>query len=387
MPGMAAQASRHILRGGMAAAAVALVLFAASTAAARTAVDPSTGVFSVSPSGSDSNSCSAAAPCKTIGRAVAQAGAGSMIVVGPGTYPEQVTVSRQLVLDGHGATIDASGKINGIILSGPASAGSIVQGFTVENAIGEGILAVSTSNLGILNNTVMGNDRGANTTVTPACTKVGDVPGDCGEAVHLMGVASSRVVNNDIHNNVGGVLLTDEVGPTHDNLVASNNIHDNAEDCGITLPSHNPLATTDPSRAGVYGNLILGNVTERNGGAGIGMFAPAPGMASYNNQVTGNTVRNNGEAGIAIHAHAPGQNVSGNAIVGNTISGNGVDPDADSKATVGIAILTVDPSSGTISGNFINDEHFGVFVNGPFTAAGLASNIFGSGVQVPVGHH
>jgi nitrous oxidase accessory protein NosD len=387
MPVMAAQASRHILRVAMAAAAVAVALAAASTAAARVVVDPSTGIFNVLPSGSDSSACTAAAPCKTIGHAVAQAGAGSLILVGPGTYAEQVTVDKQLILDGHGATIDASGKINGIVISGAASSGSIVQGFTVENAIGEGILAMSTSNLGIQNNTLMGNDTGANTPVTPACTKVGDVPGDCGEAVHLMGVASSRVVNNDIHNNVGGVLLTDEVGPTHDNLVASNTIHDNAEDCGITLPSHNPVATTDPSRAGVYGNLILGNVSERNGGAGIGMFAPAPGMASYDNQVIGNTVRDNNEAGIAIHAHAPGQNVSGNVIVGNTISGNGVDPDADSKAPVGIAILTVDPSSGTIAGNFINDEQFGVFVNGPFTATGLVSNIFGSGVQVPVGQH
>jgi hypothetical protein len=103
--------------------------------------------------------------------------------------------------------------------------------------------------------------------------------------------------------------------------------------------------------------------------------------------VIGNTVRDNGEAGIAIHGHAPGQNLSGNVIVGNTVSGNGADSDAESGAPVGIAILVIDPTSGTIAANTIDDEHFGIFVNGPFTFDGVESNLFGPGVQVPVGHH
>jgi nitrous oxidase accessory protein NosD len=387
MPRITAQASRHIVRGGLAAAAVALALVVANTAAARTAADPAAGAFQVSPTGSDSGPCTAAAPCRTIRHAVDMAGAGSIIDVAPGTYAEQVTITRDVFLDGHGATIDASGNINGIVVSGAGASGSTVQNFTVENAIGEGILAVSTADLGILNNTVVGNDRGVNTTVTPECAPSGAIPGDCGEALHLMGVASSRVTGNDVHDNVGGILLTDETGPTHGNFVSGNTIHDNAEDCGITLPSHNPLATTDPSQAGVYDNVVLGNVSERNGGAGVGMFAPAPGMASYDNQVIGNTLRDNGEAGVAIHGHAPGQKMSGNIIVGNTISGNGVDPDADSGGPVGIAILTIDPSSGTIASNKIDDEQFGIFVNGPFAIDGLESNSFGPGVQVPIANH
>jgi nitrous oxidase accessory protein NosD len=384
MPRITAQASRHIVRGGIAAVVVALSLVAARTAVAA---DPAAGAFQVSPTGSDSAACTVAAPCKTIGHAVDMAGAGSIIDVAAGTYPEQVTITRDLFLRGHGATIDASGNINGIVVSGASASGSIVEGFTVENAIGEGILAMSTANLSIVNNTVVGNDKGLNTTVTPECAPSGNIPGDCGEALHLMGVASSNVTGNDVHDNVGGILLTDETGPTHGNFVSGNTIHDNAEDCGITLPSHNPLATTDPSKAGVYDNVVLGNDSERNGGAGVGMFAPAPGMASYDNQVIGNTLRDNGEAGVAIHGHAPGQKMSGNVIVGNTISGNGVDPDADSGGPVGIAILTIDPTSGTIASNRIDNEQFGIFVNGPFTADGIESNIFGADVQTPIGHH
>jgi nitrous oxidase accessory protein NosD len=366
-----------------------------TTTAATTPAEPEespavaarTGPFVVSAvTGNDANSCTAGSPCKTIGHAVAVADAGDRIVVEPGVYPEQVTVAKRLVLDGHGATVDATGKVNGIVVSGAGAAGSVVQGFTVQDAIGEGILVVSTSHVGILSNTLKGNDKGANTTVTQECAPMGAIPGDCGEALHLMSVASSRVMSNDVHGNVGGILVTDEVGPSHGNLIASNSIRNNATDCGITLPSHNPLGTTDPSKAGVYDNTVSGNLSQGNGGAGVGMFAPFPGAASYDNRVVDNRLLDNGEAGVAIHAHTPGQNVSGNVIAGNTIAGNGIDPDAGSGAPVGIAVLTVDPSSGTITGNTIDREHFGVFIAGPFTANGLQGNSFGSSVAVPVGH-
>lgn len=415
---------RNLVRAGVAAAAVALVLVSAQAAAARpaavsctpacdlgslgssitelvvgrlaaagvvpaaasaTPVVPSGTLFVSAATGNDAGSCTEAAPCKTIGRAVDAAAAGNRIEVGSGTYPETVTLAKRLDLEGSGATVDASGKLNGIVVSGGDAAGSVVNGFTVENAIAEGILVTSTSDISVTNNTVTGNDTGANTTVTPECTPQGAVPGDCGEAVHLMGVASSRIANNDIHHNVGGILVTDETGPSHGNLISGNTVHDNAIDCGITLPSHNPQATSDPSKAGVYDNTIVDNLSQRNGGAGVGMFGPVAGTASYDNRVMNNRLLDNGEAGAAIHAHEAGVNVSGNVITGNTISGNGVDPDANSGAPVGIAVLTIDPSSGTITDNSIDNEHFGVFINGPFTANGVEGNIFGSAVTVPIG--
>jgi hypothetical protein len=203
-----------------------------------------------------------------------------------------------------------------------------------------------------------------------------------------MGTSSSRVIGNNVHDNVGGILITDETGPSHDNLISHNVTRDNVEDCGITLPSHNGLATSDPSKAGVYDNTIVGNLSQGNGGAGVGMFAPFPGTASYDNRVIGNTLLDNGEAGAAIHAHAPGQNVSGNSIVGNTISGNGVDPDADSVQTVGIAFLNADPAATPhviVVGNRLSNSYFGIFVNGSFDIQSLFANSFA--VTVPVGHH
>ena len=335
--------------------------------------------------GSDSWSCTAFRPCRTIGHAVSVAPAGGTIVVLRGTYAESVSVTRRVNLRSVGATIDATGQINGIEFTGPGSAGSSMTGFTVENAQGEGVLAVSTSHVTLGWNQVRSNDRGSGTDVTQECQDQGEIPGDCGEGVHLMSVTDSRVLANRVEDNVGGILVTDEVGPSHGNLIAFNESRNNNEDCGITLPSHNGAALGHPELGGVYDNTVIANVSSGNGGAGVGMFAPFPGTASYDNRVIGNTLLDNGEAGIGIHAHAPGQNVSGNVIVNNIVSGNGIDPDSGSGHPTGIALFSAAvPVNVVVAGNRISNEYWGIFVNGPFSIAGLASNHYGA-VAHPVG--
>jgi hypothetical protein len=367
-----------------------LVLAVALLAACSVAVAGARGAgatWYVSASGGDdANGCTQSSPCRTITHTIAVAGAGDTIVVGPGTYTETATVSKTLTLIGHDATIDATGLVNGIVLDGRGSAGSVVRGFTVENAIGEGILAVSTVQVTIDSNHVVNNDQGHDTPVTPECATNGEVPGDCGEAVHLMSVVNSRVIGNDVEHNIGGILVTDEVGPSHGNLIANNVSSNNGEDCGITLPSHNPDAVADPSKGGVYDNTVIHNVSSGNGGAGVGMFAPFPGAASYGNRVIGNTLTGNGEAGIAIHSHAPGQNVAHNVILLNVVSGNGVDPDADSGAPTGIALFSAaDATNAVVAANFISNEYWGIFIAGPVTVIGLHENFFASTVTHPIG--
>ena len=79
--------------------------------------------------------------------------------------------------------------------------------------------------------------------------------------MHFIAVANSTVNGNFIAHNSGGVLLTDETGPTHNNLIANNIVTRNESDCGITVPGHNPAALSasgqpQPSVAGVYDNVI-----------------------------------------------------------------------------------------------------------------------------------
>jgi nitrous oxidase accessory protein NosD len=374
----------------VASAAVLVLGGAGALVAAAPAAAHGDALFVSASAGDDGNACTYDQPCRTIGHAIAVADDGSRVSVAPGTYAESVLIDKRLRLRGDDAVVDASGHDNGIVVRGPSTAGTRIRGFTVENANAEGILADSTSNLGIFHNELRDNDRTPNAALPPQCAAQGEVPGDCGEALHLMGVSFSRVVGNDIHNNVGGILITDETGPSHGNLIARNVSRDNLEDCGITLPSHNPMATSDPAKAGVYDNTVVDNVSRGNGGAGVGMFAPFPGTASYDNRVIGNTLTDNGEAGIAIHAHAPGENVAGNVVVANRVAGNGVDPDADSGHPVGIALLNADPATTpgeVIAANRISNEFWGIFINGSFAIRGLNSNRFDASVTMPVGHH
>jgi parallel beta-helix repeat protein len=349
----------------------------------------------VSLSGTDAGDCTAS-PCRTIGYAIGQANAGDTVSVAAGTYDESVSVTKRLSLLGTGATIDAAGLLNGIVISGADAAGTTVSGFTIVNSNLEGIFANRTSDLTIADNTLMRDD--AFGPFHPLCVTE---PDDCGEALHLQTVTGSNVSGNLVQDNVGGILLTDEDGPTSGNTIRSNRVLDNSEDCGITLASHwfqfgSPVS---PDVAGIYNNKIFDNTSSGNGAAGIGLFAGPPGAATWGNLVEGNTAMNNGLPGISIHSHTAFQNVNDNVIVNNTLAGNGVDEDVEeldpaADGTTGISVMAdvvtifppVLPASAiervVIAANRISDEHFGIFSLGATTISGLPSNKYSS-VDVP----
>jgi hypothetical protein len=336
----------------------------------------------VSPTGTDAGNCTVSA-CRTIGYAVGQAIPGDTVSVAAGTYPESVTLTKQLALVGGGATIDAAGFDNGVVISGAGSAGSEVRGFTVKNAGLEGIFAVQTSRLTIAGNTVINNDTYG--VFSPQCI---NQPDDCGEAVHLQTVTDSTVSHNLVRDNVGGILLTDENGPTSGNTISDNQVLDNVEDCGITLASHyfQLGAPVAPAVGGVYENQVLHNTSNGNGAAGIGVFAGPPGAAAWGNVVVGNTAMNNGLPGVAIHSHTPFQNVNDNVIANNTLAGNGPDDDIpgdDADTGIGVFSAVIPIAHTVISANRISDEHYGIFTLNAVTLSGLPSNKF-DGVAVPI---
>ena len=366
----------RLLSVGLAVTAVFAVL--SSTAAAAIG-----GTLYVSPRGKDRKTCTKLAPCKTISHAVKLAANGATVSVAKGTYREQVKIAKDISLIGVGKpVINASGKTNGVLVAGSGASGTLVKGFVVENATFEGILATRTSGVTIANNTVQNNDRGLSSLhPTGECAPSGAVPGDCGEGLHLMSVTQTTVVNNLVQNNAGGILLTDEFGPTALNLISSNKALNNVLDCGITLAGHNTSAVTatgatEPSLGGVYANEVSNNVSNGNGvkgqGGGILMAAGGPGSAVYDNVVTGNTANGNGLAGVTLHSHAPGQNLNGNVITNNNVSDDGLegypngtpgDMDFGVTNTVGILVASaVTPLAGTeIANNNISNVHYGIW--------------------------
>ena len=398
-----------LVAGGMLAAAGPV---AASTSHGQRAL-----FVSKNASGAGSGGSCSTARYKTIGSALKAARPWSAVVVCPGSYHEQVVIKKPVSLIGLHATINEKGVKPSFVVNPPhvgkltifagvviVSSHVRVQGFTVTNALGEGILAAGVqgtiSGITITRNAVVHNDLGGG--VPPAsayfeCAAQGQAPGDCGEGVHFLAVANSQVSHNFIAGNSGGVLLTDETGPTHNNVIENNVVTRNASDCGVTLPGHNPAALNangqpQPAVAGVYDNAIVHNVITNNGregeGAGVLFANASAGTASYDNLVAGNYIAGNGLSGVTMHAHTikPGQfeDLSGNKVIGNRIGTNNLDGDTlDSPAspkdlkTTGVLVF----SGGTrvttvIAHNHIFNNKVGIWLSQPVRAFGLGTNSF-----------
>ncbi|HMK97312.1 MAG TPA: NosD domain-containing protein [Acidimicrobiales bacterium] len=408
-----------------AAGALSVVSGTALACSPTTSASAAATTIYVSPmaaAGAPGTSCATAA-YSTIDSALAKASPGDTVVACAGTYREDVVVRVPfLSLVGESATIDAAGLpgnatgavvgqdlYNGITIE---ASRVTVEGFTVEGAQGEGILAVNPNpvkgpviakmqlftgqpltHVTIEDNLVTGNDQGFSKATSPyrECTPKGG--SDCGEGIHLMSVAYSQVIDNRSVGNAGGILVTDEFGPSDNNLIEGNYVEGNTKDCGITLPGHNlalnpRTGKLDPSFGGVYANRVVDNEVIANGvkgyGAGIGIFAPESFTASYGNLVSGNLIEGNGLAGISVHSHQANAYVNGNAFVGNTIGENNVDraDGTDTKPidheTTGILIWSAATMYHfTVKGNRILADTYGIWLT-PSTVSvtGLSTNYF-----------
>jgi parallel beta-helix repeat protein len=364
-------------------ACAATVLFSLPTFAGNLCVNPH-----------GSNGCQ-----KTIQGAINAASPGDTINVASGRYAGSVIVDRPVALLGAGLTstiIDATGASNGIHVDGFDNAGLsrvIVRGFTVQNADHQGILVTNASDVTIIDNRVTGNDRAIQLqSATPSC------PGlpaylaafqgmDCGEGIQLSGVTNSTVSGNVVDHNTGGILVSDDTAPNHDNFITDNVVRDNPYDCSITLATHDLNPTQGMPAKGVYHITVSGNTVMRNGlangeGAGVGIFAPTPGSQNFGNVIVDNTLADNGLPGVTVHSHASGQNVSGHLIANNTIYGNGPDAESGSMEKAGIAI-TSDPGASPItgiriSGNKVFGEGIDVVFNAPGELVAHLNSFFDS---------
>jgi len=267
------------------------VLFAAfsQTAAAWT--------LCVNPAGS--NGC-----YSKIQDAANHASPNDVIEVGPGTYKEYVIIGKPLSIIGAGAEssiIDATNLAHGFFVDGfdhPGLEDVTLSGFTVKNALFEGILLVSASDVIIHDNHVLNNDKSPGLLFMPGVyTGCPDQPGngkyendetgDCGGAIHLVGTVNVIVSDNLIAGNADGVLISDETAESHHNLIIHNVVKDNPLECGIVLASHPRTGHLSPPtfapHFGVNNNTVAENISVDNGvqigGSGVGFFRMVPALA------------------------------------------------------------------------------------------------------------
>jgi len=257
-----------------------LALLAISLGSARAAV------LYVSTSGSDSNPGTVAAPFRTITYAYSKAGAGTTILVAPGTYADYTsgwglhlgssgTASSPIVLESQvrgGAVIDgqnASDRNEGIYIDGSYN---VVEGFEIKNGPNGGI-------------SIWGN--------------------------------GNQILNCEIDHN-GNPAYTGTNG--HDglyedqslsgNVFAGNYIHDNGRTGGSNLDHGMYLCGS--------GELVVNNVSIRNDSSGLQIagYTTVSNMKVYNNVFAWN-----GSEGVIIWMNMSGVDIKNNIIYDNAIYG------------------------------------------------------------------
>jgi hypothetical protein len=353
---------------------------------AQTAPPP---VINVSPSGSDATGDgSPTSPYATISHAVSVAPAGAILMVGPGTYNDMVTITKKVILESQSSEpsdtlINAAGKPNGIVVYGSSAAGTVIEGIAVENADNHGIYVQDSYKVIITNNLV--NHNGVN-----VIKGLGE-----DKAIQLTGVSNSTVTDNKVTGNLfGGIGVADDgpinpswnstavpsagipagqPNPGSDNIISGNTVVANTPNhCSIVISAYN-------QGEGVMNNIISWNMVADNT-AGVIVAADTPNTVAINNEVLSNTIVNNGEAGVVIHSNAGGDVVSGNIISGNIISADGSGPKITGVIIGGEGPVAV--QNTTITNNIIQDEYTAIqIVNGKQTFVGGNRMV---SVQIPI---
>jgi parallel beta-helix repeat protein len=371
----------------------------------------------VSTTGHDFSGCGTlVTPCATIGYALTRVGPHEPIVVEPGTYkvvtdPTGTSNTVPATLDGvtiesdptaipsgdaANTIIDATGAVYGLAVHADTVT---VKGLTFENAGAAGLLvsptptakAPATLETAVIEtNVINDSDQCFKTPTAKGCaTAVG--PGDYGESMWLMSVTYSFISHNVVENGLGGgMLVSDEMGPNHNNLIEHNTVLTNALGCGITLAGHNFAAAfssgptagkPDPTAGGVYNNTVEDNTSDNAGANGIGLYNFA-----YNNTVEFNTTSGNGGPGIVIDSTFRGADLNGNTVEGNTVGVNSITdgPGEDSPGqhtvhatqTIGIEVIALaTPVTGTvIETNTVTGDYYGIFLSHPAGSSALSGN-------------
>ncbi len=302
--------------------------------------------------------------------AISRVAVGGTVRVCAGTYPGGIAVDKRITLSGlRGATIDAHGAPYGI---GVSASWSQVSGFTVENADdpagpGDGIVTAAFGATGPVvadHVTITGNTTTHNT----------------GNGIDVNSSSYDMVRRNVSNENGVGINVADDLGaPAEHNTILGNQTNLNSGGCGIALADHSGL--------GVDGNTVSGNVADDNGlstptapdasaGSGVILASPVPGGKVENNLIVANEFHGNGHGGVVMHSHVPGQQFSGNKIIANNIGTNNNRTDADDLETTGIYLGSATPVTLTVLGNYIHDNHYGIFLDGPVSVVTPVANAY-----------
>jgi parallel beta-helix repeat protein len=259
--------------------------------------------YFVSPTGSDSNPGTSAAPFLTIQKAADLVVAGDSVTVRPGTYagfslgwdfPQNGTAKKPIKFDADPGAIITSRNAktaDGIDLEGASFI--IVDGFTVRNTSGTitraGIRSVTNTNVTISNNTADG----------------------CGTWGIFSGFSENLTIDHNTAINTiaqHGIYVSNSA----DNPIVRDNILYGNNDCGLQI-------NADASQGGdgiITGAIIEGNIIHDNGVAG-GAAINLDGV--QDSIIRNNLLYNNHAGGISLYHIDAAAGSKNNVIANNTI--------------------------------------------------------------------
>jgi len=308
----------------------------------------------------------------SITAALAAVPAGATVLVCPGTYAEQFTISTQLNLEGISS---ANGDRAVITVPGgglTVNATSLALGMTISIAA-QVLVTATTGPVNITNITVDGTGNGLSGT--------GDLLVGIFYASGSSGTVDQVTARNEITgSSSGNGIWAENDTATPESVTIENSSVSDADDDGIVIVSTQSTPTLTATvrgndvtntlngiiSAGAAGSITGNVVTDTvnfGGTSGFGGIVVVS-NGSVAASVTGNTVTDSSQYGIFALQDAGGVIIKSNSVFNSTVGGIGfnatgatVQSNKITKAGVGIEI---DCMAATVSGNTISNASKGI---------------------------
>jgi hypothetical protein len=313
----------------------------------------------------------------TIQAAVSAVPPGSTVLVCPGVYPEQVTISRPLTLQGI-----ADSNLDQIVITVPGTGLANVMSVFGE-LVATQVLVLNASPVNITNIAVDGTGG------DQACATSGIWLAGIFYGSGSSGEVSRVRASGQLDGGCGvGIWAENGVSSNQYVTVQGSSVHD-VDGFGISVGSSGTTSTLSvtvrdnvvfpniASAAGIVLNSVNGEITDNDvSNALFGLFASAPGARISSNNVTSTNY------GVVLIASGTvrSNDISNSSVDGVVLSAPGATVESNRimfTASVGIEF---DCFAGTVAHNTINDATIGLAdvpasFNGPNTFANTATAI------------
>ncbi len=307
----------------------------------------------------------------TISAAVAGVPAGSKIQICPGVYPEQVTITQPLTLQGIGSgnanraviTINPNGGFAPNVTSlglGPVYAQVLVQNVTPAGPVNMTGITVDGA----------GANPGCSTLTLAGIFYASDTSGTVNEVT----------VRNQVNGGCAWGIWVENGGSTNETITIENSsVHNQGNggigNGGIGNGGISAVSIVPPTLSAT----IRGNFLSNTGGdAALGVAGNDAILSETNGEISENVITSNPQFATSIFATCPSVVVSGNTVANNT-SGFGIEmcsgtAESNKLSNVGYSIVANSDGATTIKSNTIKNTLCGISFVGGSSSGTISGN-------------